>query len=192
MRIAGREFTSRLILGTGGFPRLETLADAIRASGTELVTVAMRRIDPGARGSLVDVLDDCGVRLLPNTAGCYTARDAGPRGVDPYYGWGVLDAAHALGAPIGTDFPAQASGAAELIDLITAIRAARAESGVEPAVWLDALIWLPEGAAADAYEALESAFSRLARVRPAPAPRPCSSSSGTAAGRPAASARRDG
>ena len=76
MRIAGHEFGSRLILGTGGFPRLETLADAIRASQTEMVTVAMRRIDPGARGSLVDVLDDCGVRLLPNTAGCYTARDA--------------------------------------------------------------------------------------------------------------------
>src|ERR1700710_554992 len=76
MRIADREFTSRLILGTGGFPRLETLADAIRASETEMVTVALRRIDPAARGSLTDVLDDCGVQLLPNTAGCYTARDA--------------------------------------------------------------------------------------------------------------------
>src|SRR3954447_4442159 len=76
MRIAGHDFDSRLILGTGGFPRLETLAEAIRASGTEMVTVALRRIDPAARGSLVDVLDDCGVRLLPNTAGCYTARDA--------------------------------------------------------------------------------------------------------------------
>jgi thiazole synthase len=76
MRIAGQEFSSRLILGTGGFPRLETLAAAIRESGTEMVTVALRRIDAGARGSLVDVLDDCGVRILPNTAGCYTARDA--------------------------------------------------------------------------------------------------------------------
>ena len=74
--IAGRTFGSRLILGTGGFPRLETLADAIRASGTEMVTVALRRIDAQARGSLVDVLDDCGVALLPNTAGCFTARDA--------------------------------------------------------------------------------------------------------------------
>ena len=54
MRIAGRSFDSRLILGTGGFPRLETLAEAIRASGTEMVTVALRRIDPAARGSLVD------------------------------------------------------------------------------------------------------------------------------------------
>jgi thiazole synthase len=74
--IAGREFESRLILGTGGFARLETLADAIRASGTEMVTVALRRIEPAMRGSLVDVLDECGVQLLPNTAGCFTARDA--------------------------------------------------------------------------------------------------------------------
>ena len=74
--IAGRTFRSRLILGTGGFPRLEALADAIRASGTELVTVALRRIDPAQRGSIVDVIDEAGVRLLPNTAGCYTARDA--------------------------------------------------------------------------------------------------------------------
>ena len=74
--IAGRTFRSRLILATGGFPRLETLADAIRATGTELVTVALRRIDPGQRGSIVDVVDAAGVQLLPNTAGCYTARDA--------------------------------------------------------------------------------------------------------------------
>jgi thiazole synthase len=74
--IAGRTLRSRLILGSGGFRRLETLGDAIRATRAELVTVALRRIDPGARGSLVDVLDECGVELLPNTAGCYTARDA--------------------------------------------------------------------------------------------------------------------
>jgi thiazole synthase len=76
MRIAGQEFSSRLILGTGGFPRLETLAEAITASGTEMVTVALRRIDVQARGPLVEVLDAAGVRILPNTAGCYTARDA--------------------------------------------------------------------------------------------------------------------
>ena len=76
LRIAGRTFGSRLILGTGGFARLETLADAIRASGTEMVTVALRRIEPAMQGSLVDVLDECGVQLLPNTAGCFTARDA--------------------------------------------------------------------------------------------------------------------
>ncbi len=74
--IAGRTLRSRLILGTGGFKRLETLAEAIRATRAELVTIALRRIDPQARGSLIDVLDECGVELLPNTAGCYTARDA--------------------------------------------------------------------------------------------------------------------
>jgi len=76
LHIADRPFDSRLVLGTGGFPRLETLADAIRASGTSMVTVALRRIDPGMRGSLVDTLEECGVALLPNTAGCFTARDA--------------------------------------------------------------------------------------------------------------------
>jgi thiazole synthase len=74
--IAGRTFRSRLILGTGGFLRLDTLGETIRASGAELVTVALRRVDPGQPGSLVDVLDEAGVQLLPNTAGCYTARDA--------------------------------------------------------------------------------------------------------------------
>ena len=74
--IAGRELRSRLLLGTGGFRSLEAMAAAIEASGTELVTVALRRIDPGARGSIVDVLDAAGVQLLPNTAGCFTARDA--------------------------------------------------------------------------------------------------------------------
>ena len=76
LEIAGRTFSSRLILGTGGFQSLETLARAIEASGAELVTVALRRIDPAQRGSLVDVLDEAGVELLPNTAGCFTARDA--------------------------------------------------------------------------------------------------------------------
>jgi thiazole synthase len=76
MRIAGREFASRLILGTGGFTRLETLGEAIEVTGTEMVTVALRRMDPQAQGSLMDVLDTHGVDVLPNTAGCYTARDA--------------------------------------------------------------------------------------------------------------------
>jgi thiazole synthase len=74
--IAGRTLRSRLLLGTGGFASLELLARAIAASGSELVTVALRRIDPGSRGSLVDVLAEAGVSLLPNTAGCHTARDA--------------------------------------------------------------------------------------------------------------------
>jgi thiazole synthase len=76
LTIAGQTLRSRLLLGTGGFPSLELLATAIAASGSELVTVALRRVDPAARGSLIDVLADAGVRLLPNTAGCRTARDA--------------------------------------------------------------------------------------------------------------------
>jgi thiazole synthase len=76
LTIAGSTFHSRLIMGTGGFNSLTLLAEAIAAGGSELVTVALRRIDPGARGSLVDVLAQAGVQLLPNTAGCRTARDA--------------------------------------------------------------------------------------------------------------------
>lgn len=74
--IAGVTFTSRLLLGTGGASSLEALERAVRASGTELATVALRRIDPSASGSVLDVLERAGVRLLPNTAGCFTARDA--------------------------------------------------------------------------------------------------------------------
>jgi thiazole synthase len=74
--IGDRIFQSRLILGTGGFRSLESMAAAIEASGTEMVTVALRRVDPAAQGSIVEVLDRAGVTLLPNTAGCYTARDA--------------------------------------------------------------------------------------------------------------------
>jgi thiazole synthase len=76
LTIAGRTMRSRLLLGTGGFPSLQLLSDAIAAAGSELVTVALRRIDPASRGSLVDVLSAAGVELLPNTAGCFTARDA--------------------------------------------------------------------------------------------------------------------
>jgi thiazole synthase len=74
--IAGRPLRSRLLLGSGGFASLELMAGAIEASGSELVTVALRRVDPAARGSLLDVLAAAGVQVLPNTAGCYTARDA--------------------------------------------------------------------------------------------------------------------
>ncbi|MDQ3676552.1 MAG: thiazole synthase [Actinomycetota bacterium] len=74
--IAGRELSSRLLLGTGGFTRLQTLAEAIDASETQLVTVAMRRLDASAEGSILDVIAERGVEALPNTAGCFTARDA--------------------------------------------------------------------------------------------------------------------
>jgi thiazole synthase len=74
--IAGQALGSRLILGTGGFTNHEILASALEASATEMCTVALRRLDPAARGSILDVLDRAGVQVLPNTAGCYTARDA--------------------------------------------------------------------------------------------------------------------
>jgi thiazole synthase len=76
LEIAGRAFESRLILGTGGFRNLEVLGEAVAASGAEVGTVALRRVDPGARGSIVDVLRERGCFVLPNTAGCFTARDA--------------------------------------------------------------------------------------------------------------------
>jgi thiazole synthase len=74
--IAGRRFNSRLLLGTGGFSSHDALGEAIAESGAEVCTVALRRLDPGARGSILDVLQAASVQILPNTAGCYTARDA--------------------------------------------------------------------------------------------------------------------
>lgn len=76
LTLGGRTFSSRIVLGTGGSRSLEALEAALRASGAEIATVALRRVDPEARGSVVEVLERCGVTLLPNTAGCYTARDA--------------------------------------------------------------------------------------------------------------------
>jgi thiazole synthase len=76
LEIAGRRWASRLILGTGGFRSLDMMERAIAASGAEVVTVALRRIDVGTPGSLVDTLERLGCTLLPNTAGCYTAHDA--------------------------------------------------------------------------------------------------------------------
>ena len=74
--IADRSWRSRLIVGTGGFRSLESMEQAIAASGTEIVTVALRRVDPLAKGSVLEVIDRLGVFALPNTAGCYTSRDA--------------------------------------------------------------------------------------------------------------------
>jgi thiazole synthase len=74
--LGGERFTSRLIMGTGGAPSLEVLGRALTASGTELTTVAMRRVDPGAGGSVLDLLAEHRIRVLPNTAGCFTAAEA--------------------------------------------------------------------------------------------------------------------
>ena len=74
--LGGRTWGSRLIVGTGGFRSLESIERALVASGTEIVTVSLRRVDPAAQGSALDVIDRLGLFALPNTAGCYTARDA--------------------------------------------------------------------------------------------------------------------
>ena len=74
--VAGETFSSRLLLGTGGVPSMEVLDRALAASGSQIVTVALRRVDAAAGGALLDVVEAAGVRLLPNTAGCRTAREA--------------------------------------------------------------------------------------------------------------------
>jgi thiazole synthase len=74
--IAGRELTSRLVMGTGGAPSLEVLEEALVASGTQLTTVALRRLDPNQHGSVLDVLRKHDIAVLPNTAGCFTAGEA--------------------------------------------------------------------------------------------------------------------
>lgn len=69
-------FGSRLIMGTGGAPSLDVLERSLTASGTELTTVAMRRLDPTVQGSVLSVLERLSIRVLPNTAGCFTAGEA--------------------------------------------------------------------------------------------------------------------
>lgn len=76
LTFGGTTFGSRLIMGTGGAPSLEILHAALAASGTELTTVAMRRLDPGVQGSVLSVLNRLNIQVLPNTAGCYTAGEA--------------------------------------------------------------------------------------------------------------------
>ncbi len=77
LKVGRHEFGSRLIVGTGKYASMEVMAAAMRASGAELVTVAVRRVDLSARGpgSMMAHLP-AGMRLLPNTAGCYTLDDA--------------------------------------------------------------------------------------------------------------------
>src|SRR6188474_3827696 len=78
LTIAGRTFSSRLVVGTGKYPSHEVMQAAHLASGTEMVTVAVRRVDLSAVGkaSLLSWIDRSKIFLLPNTAGCYTADDA--------------------------------------------------------------------------------------------------------------------
>lgn len=74
--IGGRSFGSRLFLGTGKFPSLQSLADTIDACGTEMVTVALRRVDPSASEDILDAVDLSRVQLLPNTSGAVDADEA--------------------------------------------------------------------------------------------------------------------
>lgn len=74
--IAGREFGSRLIMGTGGAENLAVLEEALLASGTELTTVAMRRVDAAGGTGVLDLLKRLEIAPLPNTAGCRTAAEA--------------------------------------------------------------------------------------------------------------------
>ncbi len=78
LRIGTREFSSRLIVGTGKYPSLDVMRDAHAASGTAMVTVAIRRIDLGdpTGKTMLDHLDRTRYALLPNTAGCTTAKEA--------------------------------------------------------------------------------------------------------------------
>lgn len=78
LTLGGRTFRSRLILGTGKYKDYPTMEAALEASGTEMVTVALRRVnlDELGKGSLIDRVDPKKYLLLPNTAGCYTADEA--------------------------------------------------------------------------------------------------------------------
>lgn len=75
--IGGREFTSRLMVGTGKYASFQQTAEALEASGAEIITVAVRRVNlDRSKESLLDFIDPKKYTLLPNTAGCYTADDA--------------------------------------------------------------------------------------------------------------------
>jgi thiazole synthase ThiGH ThiG subunit len=77
--IGGRTLTSRLIVGTGGAQSIDLLRKVLAASGTQLTTVAMRRVTAAGEGSLLGMIRQAGVDLLPNTAGCHTATEAARR-----------------------------------------------------------------------------------------------------------------
>jgi thiazole synthase len=74
--LAGIHFSSRLLMGSAGFPNQQAMLDALAVSGAEIVTVAIRRINLAGQREDTAFLLDGKCRLLPNTAGCFTARDA--------------------------------------------------------------------------------------------------------------------
>jgi len=77
-QINGKTFTSRLLVGTGKYPSNESMAECLEASGTQIVTVALRRVNLDSKGekTLLDFIDPKKYTLLPNTAGCYSAEEA--------------------------------------------------------------------------------------------------------------------
>ncbi|MEK7714318.1 MAG: thiazole synthase [candidate division NC10 bacterium] len=74
--LGGKEFSSRLIVGTGKYASMEIMKQAHDASGAQIITVALRRVSLPSGGSILDHLDTARYTLLPNTAGCYTADEA--------------------------------------------------------------------------------------------------------------------
>src|SRR2546422_7201551 len=88
--LGGKEFSSRLIVGTGKYSSMDVMKEAHEASGAQIITVALRRVSLPSGESLLEHLDTTRYTLLPNTAGCYTAdeavrtpylaREAGPGG----------------------------------------------------------------------------------------------------------------
>ena len=75
--VGGLTLTSRLMVGTAGYPSRQVLLDSLAASGTEIVTVSLRRVSVSAgEDNLYEAVSKAGYHILPNTAGCFTARDA--------------------------------------------------------------------------------------------------------------------
>ena len=74
--IAGEVLRSRLVMGTGGMVSLNHLRGALIASGAAMATVAVRRVDPTTHGGLLELFEDLDLKILPNTAGCFTALEA--------------------------------------------------------------------------------------------------------------------
>ena len=76
LKVGRYEFTSRLFVGTGKYSSMEIMVDALEASGTDVVTVAVRRVKISETTSLFDYIDTKKYKILPNTAGCYSADEA--------------------------------------------------------------------------------------------------------------------
>lgn len=114
----GTEVASALMLGTAGYPSPRILADAFRASGAGIATVSLRR-EAGGGQDFLRLVEGLGVRLLPNTAGCHTAREA-------------VTTAHMARELLGTDWiKLEVIGHADLLapDVFQLVEAARALSG---------------------------------------------------------------